>query len=465
MLITDIGRNCFQGGFVCLGYQKPSQSPRKNHHQIIIDLTEDPDDGKSQEGQEPSHQDAQVSTMNRVNTREINTPNRSDEQLEERQRPKERNTNNTMPKVNKNGFNPGDQVWLEPRDPNFQSSKQGFTITPTRRSQARAAQGLGSKVTFQSIDPRKRWRLIEDDPDTNKRLSPTASQFFSQKSSTAEPHVTSIQQTQIKLLDCRLQEDAQQIDNNRLRAIGQDEFLCDYHFCTGAGERFTRKEQYRDHLRDFHREDIGCTGEKMLAERKVHFWQWRCSQCLIENVVSEDGWTCRSCNADCEQDRIRAREKIWSKEAKGLLTADDGPVSTYRPEAASTQAAQEHSASSKNPSSRSGPQILQQYPPVPLSRCGASDILNAAWEFSSILTPTVSESSTTGHRSEPSRINSEASESMGRDGTTPVANSAGQDKQIGQEKRESLLEESNEEEYRETLHRGLNSVLRGFEIW
>jgi len=61
---------------------------------------------------------------------------------------------------------------------------------------------------------------------------------------------------------------------------------------------------------------------KGLPERKIHFWKWRCSECLIDNVESEVGWQCGSCEAPCEEDRIRAREKLTTRTSSGILALE-----------------------------------------------------------------------------------------------------------------------------------------------
>ncbi|CZR60519.1 uncharacterized protein PAC_10415 [Phialocephala subalpina] len=103
----------------------------------------------------------------------------------------------------------------------------------------------------------------------------------------------------------------------------KDSFRCDYPKCVRYHEPFTRKDHYRDHLRDYHKEDIGCAkGEKKiarrewaavqkawLAERKNSSRWWRCARCLVRRQVNEDGWECSGCKNSCEQERVDARLK------------------------------------------------------------------------------------------------------------------------------------------------------------
>jgi hypothetical protein len=96
---------------------------------------------------------------------------------------------------------------------------------------------------------------------------------------------------------------------------------CDYPKCDRASEPFTRKDHYRDHLRDYHKEDLGQAkrakkedGQKWnrsqelwLAERNISFNWWRCAKCLSRVRVEDDGWDCRQCNGACEPERKARR--------------------------------------------------------------------------------------------------------------------------------------------------------------
>jgi len=118
-----------------------------------------------------------------------------------------------------------------------------------------------------------------------------------------------------------------------VHADEKDKYPCSYHKCPRSQEVFTRKDHYRDHLKDFHKEDIGCAkGEKLakdkdkrkwqqsqikwLAERNISPKHWRCPRCLVNNVVAKVGWECMKCHVPCEEDRIRAREKLALEEPR-----------------------------------------------------------------------------------------------------------------------------------------------------
>ncbi|KAF7861507.1 hypothetical protein EAF04_008070 [Stromatinia cepivora] len=100
-------------------------------------------------------------------------------------------------------------------------------------------------------------------------------------------------------------------------------FPCDYKPCSRSKGAFTRKDHYRDHLKDFHKEDIG-TAKKpknakdptiqalqqaWLEERQIDPRWWRCRRCLQRVYVETNGYKCTTCNEECEKERIEAREQ------------------------------------------------------------------------------------------------------------------------------------------------------------
>lgn len=103
------------------------------------------------------------------------------------------------------------------------------------------------------------------------------------------------------------------------------QFFCDYPKCTRSLEPFTRKDHWRDHLKEFHQEDLGCAKglnsrkggkggkewereqEKWLRERKVDARWWRCKHCLERVEVRSEGWWCKRCTTECESERREMR--------------------------------------------------------------------------------------------------------------------------------------------------------------
>jgi hypothetical protein len=93
-----------------------------------------------------------------------------------------------------------------------------------------------------------------------------------------------------------------------------DEMPCDYGNCARAKDPFTRKDHYRDHLRDFHKEDLPPRPNKLRnapqnelhkADRRMSSKWWRCPKCLERVDVSARGWKC--CGFECDPSRQIAR--------------------------------------------------------------------------------------------------------------------------------------------------------------
>jgi hypothetical protein len=69
-------------------------------------------------------------------------------------------------------------------------------------------------------------------------------------------------------------------------------FHCDYRRCERSKKPFTRKDHYREHLRDFHQEALGKVKQNESKERVDPTW-WRCVICLTKN--SKEQSICKSC--------------------------------------------------------------------------------------------------------------------------------------------------------------------------
>lgn len=131
----------------------------------------------------------------------------------------------------------------------------------------------------------------------------------------------------------------------------RDKFCCPYNPCLNdrhlKKNSFTRKDHLRDHVRDFHQEDIGAAKgeknartkeekrqwqkeqEKWIASRKISPTQWTCAKCVVRMNVAEHGWHCRECNQQCEQERIEMRMKLsplLGEEAPAELNSVAGMV-------------------------------------------------------------------------------------------------------------------------------------------
>jgi len=95
----------------------------------------------------------------------------------------------------------------------------------------------------------------------------------------------------------------------------KETYNCDYKKCQrSASTAFTRRDHFRDHLREFHKEDILKRGRgsrdqtEWLWERQVDARWWRCGKCLSRIKLNSDGWECPVCRQMCEPDRRKVRE-------------------------------------------------------------------------------------------------------------------------------------------------------------
>ncbi|RYO81889.1 hypothetical protein DL766_002103 [Monosporascus sp. MC13-8B] len=85
-------------------------------------------------------------------------------------------------------------------------------------------------------------------------------------------------------------------------------FPCDYPKCTRSANPFSRSDHYRDHCRDYHREDLLRRSSKRetnewWADRVIHKKWWRCSKCLRRVYIQQHGFDCHNCKTPCESQR------------------------------------------------------------------------------------------------------------------------------------------------------------------
>ncbi|GAO14369.1 hypothetical protein UVI_02034410 [Ustilaginoidea virens] len=90
-------------------------------------------------------------------------------------------------------------------------------------------------------------------------------------------------------------------------------FSCDYPRCSRRREPFHRLDHFRDHLREYHKEDIekrgGRVNEEWLEGRRVSSSWWRCSKCLKRIYVEQSGYDCPHCKSTCQAKRKEARRR------------------------------------------------------------------------------------------------------------------------------------------------------------
>ncbi|KAH8669122.1 hypothetical protein BX600DRAFT_511161 [Xylariales sp. PMI_506] len=99
---------------------------------------------------------------------------------------------------------------------------------------------------------------------------------------------------------------------NGILGVSKPEYPCDYSRCPRGAEPFRRLDHFRDHLRDYHREDLTRKGgsanndAKWYEGRLVRLDWWRCTKCLERKKVSE-GWQCAKCGTSCDLKRRQLR--------------------------------------------------------------------------------------------------------------------------------------------------------------
>ncbi|RYP56573.1 hypothetical protein DL771_011752 [Monosporascus sp. 5C6A] len=90
-------------------------------------------------------------------------------------------------------------------------------------------------------------------------------------------------------------------------------FPCDYTRCTRFTKPFIRADHYRDHCRDYHREDLFRRSpskketNEWWADRIIHKKWWRCSKCLQRVYIQQHGFECHNCKTPCEPQRRKYR--------------------------------------------------------------------------------------------------------------------------------------------------------------
>jgi hypothetical protein len=96
-------------------------------------------------------------------------------------------------------------------------------------------------------------------------------------------------------------------DNSRVS------YRCDYAKCGRRHDPFYRRDHYRDHLRDFHKEDIEkrgvTTNQEWLEGRNVSIHWWRCHKCLSRVIVNQSQYDCPNCKTTCQPARARVRRR------------------------------------------------------------------------------------------------------------------------------------------------------------
>ncbi|KAG5926588.1 hypothetical protein E4U42_003153 [Claviceps africana] len=90
-------------------------------------------------------------------------------------------------------------------------------------------------------------------------------------------------------------------------------FSCDYPRCSRRKDPFYRLDHFRDHLREFHKEDIekrgGSVDRDWLGDRRVSSTWWRCCKCLSRIYIEHNGYECPGCKTSCQAKRKEVRRR------------------------------------------------------------------------------------------------------------------------------------------------------------
>ncbi|KAM7221361.1 hypothetical protein V8F06_003329 [Rhypophila decipiens] len=152
--------------------------------------------------------------------------------------------------------------------------------------------------------------------DENPRAQPTAG-----SSSTMVQTTAGNQRFVCRVHDCTQGAFGRAADlerHHKMVHLPDDEkkkFFCDYRRCSRHDSPFYRQDHFRDHLRDFHKEDLLRRGNRAderwwtsRSSNAINNGWWRCNRCLVTRVyIQTDGWVCPHCAMHCETDRQRVR--------------------------------------------------------------------------------------------------------------------------------------------------------------
>ncbi|KAI6480927.1 hypothetical protein MCOR18_004960 [Pyricularia oryzae] len=94
-------------------------------------------------------------------------------------------------------------------------------------------------------------------------------------------------------------------------------YNCGFRTCQRAGrDAIPRKDHCREHLRNFHKQDLYKRGEKVeiswLQECLIDKSYWYCNKCLARNstVGVSSPWSCQRCGTNCEPERVNIRLQL-----------------------------------------------------------------------------------------------------------------------------------------------------------
>ncbi|KAH6604558.1 hypothetical protein Trco_006265 [Trichoderma cornu-damae] len=96
-------------------------------------------------------------------------------------------------------------------------------------------------------------------------------------------------------------------------ASQKESYHCDYARCGRRRDPFHRRDHFRDHLRDFHKEDIEKRGvaakEDWFEDRNASHTWWRCTKCLKRIYIGRHGYECPTCKTSLQAKRKELRRR------------------------------------------------------------------------------------------------------------------------------------------------------------
>ncbi|KAF4631497.1 hypothetical protein G7Y89_g6629 [Cudoniella acicularis] len=246
------------------------------------------------------------------------------------------------PGMNANESNPLDisgssgshinQSILESEKPH--SAENELSAGPSRSERSKHIDGAQYQVTMESI--------LEDDYDLNEKL------LSQEKWGVFRCEHPSCWDRNDKFRFHVFADLARHYKDVHPPIIENESFPCDYSTCKRADDIFSRKDAYRDHLRENHLEDMpkrhksAKREQEWLASRVVSSAWWRCARCLLRVDTDRNGWKCNGCEQFCETERRSLREDLWRPHV--LFADKQQPISILSTEEGKGIARQEERA-------------------------------------------------------------------------------------------------------------------------
>lgn len=106
-------------------------------------------------------------------------------------------------------------------------------------------------------------------------------------------------------------------------------YFCDHDRCTRkVSNPFYRLDHCRDHLREFHKEDLIKRNDprpiaQVLDHCSLQSKWWRCSKDLTRVFIKDHGFFCPNCKGQCEKERMDRRSRAMAEKKQDGADHDD----------------------------------------------------------------------------------------------------------------------------------------------